>query len=192
MNIKYSPKQKIIATVLATSIMVTTVSVCLTSAKQNSIVSSAVENTISNSIVTEMSQQLSESCESMAQALAKNNTSKVQKIAKKTLGELEKLQAEFDERNEEIKVVLEDINSDELNKSQKDYEKEIQNKLLKAENYLTEISNSKENVEENVQNYSDIIEEVDTFSEYAPNRELENSITSDYEELDISKAQCVF
>lgn len=191
MKIKYSPKQKVIATVLATSIMVTTVSMCLTSAKRSSIVSSAVENTTGNPLVTEMSQQLSESYESMAQALAKSDTSKVQNIAKKTLSELDKIQDEFNKHNEEIDKVLADINSDELNKTQQEYEQEIQNRLSMVEDCLTKISSNEENIEENVQTYSEIFEEVDTDSEYIHDPELENVITADYEELDISKAENV-
>ena len=191
MEIKYSPKQKVIATVLATSIMVTTVSVCLTSTKQNSIVSSAVENTTGNPLVTEISQQLSESYESMAQALAKNDISKVQSIAKDTLGELDKIQGEFNKSNEEVNKILVDINSDELNKTQQEYEQEIQNKFSMVENCLTEISNSEENIEENVQTYSEIFENVDTDSDYIHDPELENVVTADYEELDISKAKNV-
>lgn len=189
MNIKYSPKQKIIATVLATSIMVTTVSVCLTSAKQNLLVSSAIENTTGNSLVSEMSHKLSESYESMAQALAKNNTSKVQKIAKQTLGELDNIQSKLNERNEEIKVVLEDINSDELNQNQSDYEKEIKNKFSMVEDCLTEISNNKENLKENVQKYSKLFENAQIKDEYIHDPELENVVIEDCQEYDISQAE---
>lgn len=191
MNNKYNSKQKVIATVLTASIMVTTVSVCLTSNKQKSIFESALENTTDNLLITSVSQQLNESYQSMAQALAKNDISKVQRIAKNTLNKLDEIQYDFNKSNEEMNKVLVDIDSDELNKIQQGYEKEVQNKFSTVENLLTEISTDEKNIEENVQIYSELFENTDTDFYYNPNPELENAITAEYEDLDISKAKNV-
>lgn len=187
---RFSKKQKTISVVLACTLVVAAVSVAFTAVQNKKAVESALQNTAENTIISKISEELSQSYSDMSQAFAKNDINTVKSIAKSTLGNIDDMKKELAENNNEVNKVLKDINSDELNKRQASYEEEANKQIENAEKCLGSISENNGDIKETLNEYEQIFNEPkkDVIVDNS-NANPQNSVKGKYEQLDISKAE---
>ncbi|MGN1433677.1 MAG: transglutaminase domain-containing protein [Ruminococcus sp.] len=179
---RFSKRTKILSVILVCTLIAGTTAVALTSVKNNT----PVETAHSDSLAQRLNNQLKTSYELMLSA--KKDSDSVCSVAENALNELDSIKKEFENSENDVKGVLDTIDSDELYSRQKKYTENFESNFLKAEKILEDISESKGDIEENLCDYQALIAEETDNS--VPDKETEfnpeTCVSNDYETYDVS------